>query len=346
MSFSTELINWYFNNKRDLPWRKTKDPYKIWLSEIILQQTRVQQGLSYYLSFIHEFPNVYKLASSKEDKILKLWQGLGYYSRARNLHHTAKDIVDNYNGIFPNQYEKLLELKGVGEYTASAIASFSFDLPYAVLDGNVIRLLSRAFGISTPFDTSEGKKEFKSLSKKLLSSDSPAIYNQAIMEFGSLQCKPRSPNCLECCMQDMCFAFNNKNVDQFPVRLRKSKIKKRYLHYFMINQGGYLFIKKRNNGIWKGLYEFPYIECNKRLTNKEFLNSHDFKDFFLGYEIKVHSFLAFKHKLSHQLIDVVFWNINAKSFDIEGFKRIFKTEISEYPVSRLMEKYLKATDNV
>ena len=202
MDFSSLLIKWYKENKRDLPWRDTTDPYKIWLSEIILQQTRVDQGLSYYLKFIKNFPTIDKLANAKEEKILKLWQGLGYYSRARNLHFTAKHIVTNYNSKFPENYKEIIALKGIGEYTAAAISSFSYNMPYPVIDGNVYRVLARFFDISAPIDSTLGKKEFKALAEELIDKKNPAEYNQAIMEFGAIHCKPKQPNCEDCrCLQ-------------------------------------------------------------------------------------------------------------------------------------------------
>ncbi len=210
MNFSNKLVSWYQNNKRDLPWRNTVDPYHIWLSEIILQQTRVLQGTPYYLSFLKAFPTIEDLANASEDKVLKMWQGLGYYSRARNLHFTAKDIVNNFGGEFPKDYKKVLKLRGVGVYTAAAITSFAFDMPYAVVDGNVIRVLSRVFGVSTTFDTSAGKKQFQLLAQELLIEKDAAIYNQAIMEFGAMQCKPKSPDCSSCPMQDFCVAYTTR----------------------------------------------------------------------------------------------------------------------------------------
>ena len=340
MIFSSEIIKWYSQNKRDLPWRKTTDPYKIWLSEIILQQTRVNQGLSYYLTFLNEFPNIHQLALAKEDKVLKLWQGLGYYSRARNLHYTAKYIVDYFDGEFPKNYSDLLLLRGIGTYTAAAISSFSFGLPHAVVDGNVIRVISRVFGIKTPFDTGKGRKEFAITSQKLLPKDNSAVYNQAIMDFGSIQCKPHTPNCLICCMQHICVAFKNNNVRSFPVRLKKNKIKKRYLHYLMIEENQKVLIKKRNTGIWQGLYEFPYIEFSKSLTDLEFINSDSLKQLFIKKKFKICSSFSFKHRLSHQIINVTFWYIRSKEIKIKGFKKILLKNISKYPVSRLMEKYL------
>ncbi len=225
--FSKKIIAWYQQNKRELPWRNTKDPYLIWLSEIILQQTRVEQGMAYYLKFAKEFPSVKELAKAENEKVMKLWQGLGYYSRARNLHTTAKTITDNYKGKFPEQHEDILLLKGVGEYTAAAIVSFAFNKPHAVVDGNVYRLLSRVFGIETPIDTTLGKKEFNALANELLDKKNPALHNQAIMEFGAIQCKPVSPDCSVCPLNTMCFAYSKKSVSKLPVKAKKTKVRNR-----------------------------------------------------------------------------------------------------------------------
>ena len=218
MDFSIELLSWYKINKRDLPWRRTLDVYEIWISEIMLQQTKVAQMLPYYNRFLEEFPSILDLSLASEDKVLKLWEGLGYYSRARNLHYTAKQIVNNFNGVFPIEYHKILNLKGIGEYTASAICSFAFSEPYAVVDGNVIRLLSRYFGIETPFDTTEGKKIFKELADQLLIKENPAEYNQAIMEFGALQCTPKKPSCNDCVLKESCVSYLQNRTSYYPVK--------------------------------------------------------------------------------------------------------------------------------
>ena len=226
--FAKNLIDWYLDNKRDLPWRSTKDPYFIWLSEIILQQTRVAQGTPYYLAFTSAFGDVKSLADAPQAKVLKLWQGLGYYSRARNLHIAAKYVANELDGIFPATYKGLLELKGVGDYTASAVGSICFDLPNAVVDGNVYRVLSRIFGISTPINTTQGVKDFKALAQQLLDTSQPGTYNQALMEFGARFCVPQNPNCEQCIFQYKCDAYKNKQVANLPVKLKKLKIKKRY----------------------------------------------------------------------------------------------------------------------
>lgn len=343
MDFSNKLVNWYQANKRDLPWRNTVNAYHIWLSEIILQQTRVEQGIPYYLAFIKEFPNIENLANASEDKILKMWQGLGYYSRARNLHFTAKDIVKNYGSRFPNDYQKILEFKGVGAYTAAAISSFAFDMPYAVVDGNVIRVLSRVFGIKTPFDGSAGKKQFQQLAQELLIHKKAAIYNQAIMEFGALQCVPKSPDCSTCPMQDFCGAYSVNMVDKLPVKSKKIKVRNRFLHFLMIKDKGNIYLKKRKKGIWTGLYEFPFLEFNHRVSEKEVLYSEDWLNFFKDNKLNVCLVSnEFVHVLSHQKIYAQFWQLKAKDVFLKEYELISEKELLNYPVSRLTEKYLES----
>ena len=250
MNFSEVLNRWYHSNKRELPWRSVNDPYCIWLSEIILQQTRVEQGLPYYLKFVRAFPTITDLALATEDQVLKLWQGLGYYSRARNLHFTAKYILKHFGGIFPMRYDDILNLKGVGPYTAAAIASFAFGLPYAVVDGNVMRVLARIFGVSIPLGTNLAFKQYQKLAQDLLNKIDPAEHNQAIMEFGALQCMPKSPKCCSCPFVSNCVAYNTNSIDKFPLRFSKKKIKKRFINYLIINKGAFVVLGKRTQGIW------------------------------------------------------------------------------------------------
>ncbi|MGQ7870019.1 A/G-specific adenine glycosylase [Sunxiuqinia sp. sy24] len=264
-SFSGILLRWYDNNKRDLPWRETADPYAIWLSEIILQQTRVDQGMAYYLRFIDTYPSVKDFANASEDAILKLWQGLGYYSRARNMHHTAQTIARHYRGMFPADYESLLNLKGVGDYTAAAIASIAFNLPYAAVDGNVYRVLSRINGIDTPIDSGQGKKQFAILANELLDASHAGNFNQALMEFGATLCTPKNPGCESCPFNKLCFAYKNNKIDSYPVKKGKVKIRKRYFNYLVIDHGSYTYLSKRTaNDIWKNLYEFPLTESSEK----------------------------------------------------------------------------------
>ena len=346
MNFSDVLSQWYAINKRDLPWRSTVNPYHIWVSEIILQQTRVDQGLPYYLKFIDAFPVVSDLANADEDLVLKLWQGLGYYSRARNLQFSAKLILSEFGGNFPENYTDILKLKGVGSYTAAAIASFSFGLPFAVLDGNVIRVLSRVFGIQTPFDTTAGKKQFQKLAQELLDKKNPAEYNQAIMEFGALQCVPKSPKCNDCPIINDCIAFNSNTVSLLPVKSKKLKVKNRFLHFLVINKSNQLLIGKRNSGIWQGLYEFPFLEFDKNLDEKSVLKSPLWINFFKDSVKQISSISeSYIHKLSHQKIHAKFWEIDVNSFRTSGFKAVKCNELQKYPVSSLTEKYLNSRIN-
>ncbi len=269
MNFSKALISWYLQNQRDLPWRKTVNPYNIWLSEIMLQQTRVAQGLPYYLSFIEAFPTVHDLANAEEEKVLKLWQGLGYYSRARNLHATAKFVSKELKGNFPNSYKELLKLKGVGEYTAAAIASISFNENVAVVDGNVFRVLARYFGVEQDISDSKSKKTFQELANSLVPKNNAANFNQAIMEFGAIQCTPKSPDCNNCIFNKSCFALQKKKVNQLPIKTKKTKIKDRFLNYVIVKDSDAKFLieKRTENGIWKNLFQFPLIETEKPLKD-------------------------------------------------------------------------------
>lgn len=315
-SFSNNLISWYRINKRDLPWRNTKDPYKIWLSEIILQQTKVAQGLPYYNRFIKKYPNVQVLAGASEKEVLKLWEGLGYYSRARNLHETAKIIVTNLEGIFPSTYKNLIKLPGIGDYTASAISSFSINEINPVIDGNVYRFLSRLLGILIPINTNKSLKEFRNIAKILISKKNPSDFNQAIMEFGSLVCKPKNPICNECIYQKSCFAYLNQKTLTLPLKNSKKKVKERFLNFLIIKSpdGNTVIEKRINKDIWQNLYQFPLIESEKPLDKKnlsiklkeiQYLNSKDI-EFYL-YQNK-----SFSHKLTHQNIHSSFWIFDVK----------------------------------
>jgi len=345
MTFSNQLIHWYKKNKRDLPWRKSKDPYVIWLSEIILQQTKVDQGLSYFNRFLEEYPSVDVLAQAQEIDVLKLWQGLGYYSRARNLHYTAKYIVKEYNGIFPNNYEDILRLKGVGEYTAAAISSFSFDLVHPVIDGNVFRVLSRFFGVDAPIDSSSGKKAFKVLANSLIDKENPATYNQAIMEFGALQCKPKNPNCEICPLLLECFAFKNNAITDFPKKEKKLKQRNRYFNYLVIINDNKTYIKERvGNDIWKGLFDFPLIETEDRVTSIGELNTFLKKNTLfdtISLSLKVRS-NEFKHILSHQKIWATFWVLETNKIEASQIDSIevLREEINNYPIPKLIDNYL------
>jgi A/G-specific adenine glycosylase len=351
-AFSDKIIKWYDKNKRSLPWRNTKNPYLIWLSEIILQQTRIDQGMPYYLKFAAAFPTVKKMAAGDNEQIMKLWQGLGYYSRARNMHATAQFITAKYKGNFPNNYEDILSLKGVGEYTAAAIASFAYNLPYAVVDGNVYRVLARVFGITTAIDTSEGKKQFYILANKLISKSNPATHNQAIMEFGALQCKPVNPNCDICSLNSMCFAYSKKCVTDLPVKEKKTKVRNRYFNYLILKQGNKIALNKRSGkDIWKGLYDFPLIETTKEMTEEALLESTEFKKFvgIDSFTIKSISQI-FKHILSHQKLFARFIEIELHtSFNKEIQQTAFiinQKNLTNYAVPKLIDTYMRTKGHI
>ncbi|AXT62182.1 A/G-specific adenine glycosylase [Aquimarina sp. AD10] len=345
MKFSKKLITWYLQNKRSMPWRKTTDPYRIWLSEIILQQTRVAQGLPYYLSFTETFPTVFDLANANEEQVLKLWQGLGYYSRARNLHATAKYVANDLNGVFPDTYIGLLKLKGVGDYTASAIASICYKEAVPVVDGNVYRVLSRYFGIETPINSTEGVKEFKKLAISLMDHDEPADYNQAIMEFGALQCKPKNPYCIVCPLNDSCESLKNGKVTVLPVKLKKLKIKKRYFNYIvlLINNSQTIIQQRVGNGIWKGLYEFPLIE-NETIDITKITSDTTIKNIIedKNYEIVLYNEDPIIHKLSHQHLYTKFYIIRLDAIGVisKNQKLIDYKDIKTYPVPILLGNFI------
>lgn len=344
---SARLIKWYKANKRDLPWRHEKDAYKIWLSEIILQQTQVVQGLAYYQRFTDYYPTIKHLANASEDEVLKLWQGLGYYSRARNLLQTAKTVVADFDGVFPSNYLEIRNLKGVGDYTAAAIASFSFGLPHAVVDGNVYRLLSRVYGIETPIDSTVGKKQFFELANSLLDRKQPDIHNQAIMEFGSQYCKPKNPDCLNCPLNTNCFAFKQARVAQLPVKANKTKVKKRYFTYLLlINSKNQILIKRREqNDIWKGLYEFLLIESKAPLSTQRLIKTEFFKAN-CGLEPNIISTSKlYKHVLSHQILWAKFYIIRLNKFKTgTGFVKTDISKLKLYAWPRLIDVFIKDCD--
>ncbi|WP_166920874.1 A/G-specific adenine glycosylase [Flavobacterium poyangense] len=316
MNFHNLLINWYLQNKRDLPWRKTTNPYLIWLSEIMLQQTRVAQGMPYFFSFTKEFPTVFDLANADEEQVLKLWQGLGYYSRARNLHKTAQYVANELNGVFPPTYKELLKLKGVGEYTAAAIASFSYNEAVPVVDGNVFRVLSRYFDVESDIALPATKKEFTELAHEIMPKDNPALFNQAIMEFGALQCVPKSPNCPVCVFMDSCAALQKKKVAVLPVKSKKVKVTNRFFNYLILEDvlGNTLIRKRVLKGIWHNLYEFPLLETQE-VVDFDFVSKAVQNDVFSNYTIigiEEYSDSAVIHKLSHQHLHIQFWKIKIK----------------------------------
>ncbi|MGY3792175.1 A/G-specific adenine glycosylase [Aquimarina sp. 433] len=346
MIFSKKLISWYLQNKRSMPWRETIDPYRIWLSEIILQQTRVAQGLPYYLAFTEQYPTVFDLANAEEEQVLKLWQGLGYYSRARNLHTTAKYVANDLHGVFPTSYKELLKLKGVGDYTASAIASICYDEVVPVVDGNVYRVLSRYFNISTPINSTEGIKEFKKVAIEVMEQEEPATYNQAIMEFGALQCKPQNPYCIVCPLNDSCESLQKGTVASLPVKLKKLKVKKRYFNYliFLVDDKHTVIRQRTGKGIWQNLYEFPLIESDKDV-NLEYVEKHEILKESMStssYNITVYEEEFKIHKLSHQHLYTRFYIIrtdNSPKFD-DSYQLIPIDKIKEYPVPILLGNFI------
>jgi A/G-specific adenine glycosylase len=344
--FSSILIDWYHNNRRDLPWRETSDPYLIWVSEIILQQTRVAQGLDYYYRFINQFPTVTDLANAMEDDVLKAWQGLGYYSRARNMHKGAKLVTQNYQSVFPVNYDDVISLPGIGSYTAAAICSFAYNQAYAVVDGNVYRVLSRVFGIHTPIDSAAGKQEFLSVATSVLNPDFPALHNQAIMEFGALQCVPQSPDCEVCSLKTFCSAYLNNDVHLLPVKDKKTKVRNRYFNYLVLHAGDISCVQKREkDDIWKNLYEFPLIETSEEVSLAFLLELSEFKSLIYPTPIiQINSNpKVFKHVLSHQIIYAKFWEIELGSLDFQELMRVDRNELQNLPTSKLMENYIKVS---
>lgn len=324
MDWTRTLLFWYDENKRTFPWRETKEPYKVWLSEIILQQTRTQQGLPYFRSFLEAFPTLKDLALASEDSILKLWQGLGYYSRARNLHATAQYIYKECEGVFPITFDKLLSLKGVGDYTASAISSICYNLPEAVVDGNVYRFLSRYFAIDTPVDSNQAHQLFKTKASSLMDKTQSGKFNQALMEFGALQCIPKNPSCSICPFVKKCIAFNQKKINFYPVKKARKKKIDRYFNYLIIrDKNGKVKLEKRlGKGIWQNLFQFPLIETHKMINTRKKLIENIPKTNLIGLDLnklKLCNSDPIIHKLSHQKLNVFFWIIPSKKTLKNGF---------------------------
>jgi len=345
MDFSKKILQWYHQNKRELPWRQTKDPYKIWLSEVMLQQTRVAQGLPYYEKFVSRFPTVFDMAKAQENEILKLWQGLGYYSRARNMHATAKTVVEERDGEFPKTYEGLLKLKGVGDYTASAIASISFGEPEPVVDGNVYRVLSRYFGVDLPINSTKGNKFFKELARKVMDRENIRDYNQGIMEFGAIQCAPKKPYCLLCPLKEGCVALAEKKTQILPIKLKKGKIKERFFNYLIfLDKNHYTELEQRKGkGIWQGLYQFPLIETDEFVDERRI--SRKLKEKFSEKKItaiRQYNDEVVVHKLSHQHLRTTFWIVETTSKINSG---VPWSKIEEYPVPVLLADFIKRFKN-
>ncbi|MDQ2862559.1 MAG: A/G-specific adenine glycosylase [Bacteroidota bacterium] len=340
------LIKWNRNkNKRQMPWKGEKDPYKIWISEIILQQTRVQQGLDYYNRFIKTWPDVKKLAGANEQAVYKLWEGLGYYSRCKNLIASAKYISDELNGIFPNKYEEIIKLKGIGTYTAAAIASFAFGQPYAVLDGNVFRVLSRFFGIKIPIDSNEGKKLFSGLANELIDKKNPAEYNQALMDFGAVICKPAQPLCNDCLFQKRCIAYKNELVNILPVKEKNIKKRQRFFNYLVIEKDNKFFVKQRKEkDIWHNLFEFVLIEADALIPAKEFLKSAEFISLLCeqGFTCTKIS-EVYSQKLTHQTIAGRFFHIslNMPESSLYNYMQVSKEELALLPFPKFITSYLR-----
>lgn len=347
MSVSSILIKWYKVNRRNLPWRQTNDPYAIWLSEILLQQTRVEQGTPYYYRFIEQFPTVKALADAPNELIMKLWQGLGYYSRARNLHKAAIYIRDHYKSKFPTDYHTIRNLPGVGDYTAAAVASFAYDLPHAVVDGNVYRVLSRLYGVFTPIDTPAGKKEFAALAEEVLNSSNPGIHNQAIMEFGAMQCKPANPQCDTCVLRLQCSAYQLGHIALLPAKARKTKVTIRHFNYLLIRHKDSIYLNKRTEkGIWQNLFEFPVIETSKACITEELMETDLWSQYFRDNKISINSVSDMKpHKLSHQtiytrLLDISIGSETDKRLNGK-FKKVKTQDVVNYAVPRIVEKILE-----
>lgn len=342
-NFAFRLLDWYADSKRDLPWRSTRDPYRIWLSEIILQQTRVEQGLPYYSRFTEKYPSVHDLAEASEDEVMKLWEGLGYYSRARNLHASAKTVSCDLNGQFPDSSAGLTRLKGVGPYTANAIASFAFDEDVAVVDGNVYRFLSRLFGIDTPVNSARGKSEFQDLANELLPHGKSADFNQALMEFGAMQCQP-TPNCETCPYRSECVALRDERIDNLPVKERKQAKKERYFNYLILHNGKKALLQKRTEkDIWRNLYQFPLLESTQKHLDlgellKEFASSMglDRSDFM------VEEHCDKKHLLSHQILHIRMWAVHCPQPTLGSLNDgIFEASLDEIVDSYAMPVVLK-----
>jgi A/G-specific adenine glycosylase len=339
--FTEELLRWNdMENDRQMPWKGEKDPYRIWLSEVILQQTRVEQGLKYYENFIATFPDVRSLAAAPEEKVFKLWEGLGYYSRCRNLIASARYIANELGGVFPHNYEEILQLKGVGSYTAAAIASFAYNLPHAVLDGNVFRVLSRIFDAGIPIDTTEGKKYFTDLAQRLLSHQDPGAYNQAIMDFGATVCKP-SPSCSRCFFQQHCLAFRHGRQELLPIKEKKTKVRERWLHYFVVECAGEVAIRQRtSNDIWQQLFEFPLVETAAASTPAELLD-----EFRRQYGIATDAgagMVQEDQRLSHQLIHFSFFRLKAKKKEnIAGCTWVKRALLHQYAFPKTLQQFLR-----
>ena len=348
MTLSESLLHWYSQNKRPLLWRETRDPYKIWLSEVILQQTRVAQGTEYYHRFLFAFPDVKSLAAASEQDVLKLWQGLGYYSRARNMHHTAKEIVEKYHGIFPQSAAGLKELKGIGDYTAAAVASICFDEAIAVLDGNVARVISRLYAIDTPVNTNSGRSEITGLASSLMDINHPGTFNQAMMELGALVCTPKTPACNTCPLAFGCNALKTKKVDSFPIKSPQKAPTSRHMNYLVVRfthkDEEYVLMRKRTgNDIWKNMYDFPCIETEHPFNLEEVMESCFKQNLFSGLPVTInHVSGEYIHILSHRRLYARFISVQTEGKPLPGndIIAVGKKELGELPIPRLIDRYM------
>ncbi|MGO4294118.1 A/G-specific adenine glycosylase [Chitinophaga sp. RAB17] len=344
--FTEKLLEWNREmNTRNMPWKGEKNPYRIWLSEIILQQTRVEQGWPYYERFIQNYPTVTKLAAAPEEEVFRLWQGLGYYARCKNMLAAARQITNLHHGKFPDQYEEIKALKGIGPYTAAAIASFAFNLPYAVLDGNVFRVLSRYFGIETPIDSTAGKKQFDTLAQELLPEGASSEYNQSIMDFGAVVCKPQQPLCADCPLRKKCVALHNQLVPLLPIKTKKLKIKKRYFNYLLVNYKEEIFIRKRTDSdIWQNLHEFILIETPAPSDITAIQSSEAFRQLFGNITFEIDRVSApFKQQLTHQTIHSQFISITLKKRpDLPGYMLVARNSLNNYAFPKTITTFLES----
>ena len=341
-----QLLAWYDVNKRDLPWRDCGDPYKVWVSEVMSQQTRIEAMKPYYDNWMRLFPTLEELAKASEDEVVHAWQGLGYYSRARNLHAAAKSIMEQFGGVFPREYKEILSLKGIGEYTAAAIVSFVWNKPYPVVDGNVYRVLSRLYAVDTPIDSTLGKKQFAELAALVMNPKYAGTHNQAIMEFGALQCVPQNPDCEVCPLKECCMAYASGNVQAFPVKQNKTKTRPRYFHYLYIIYKGQTWLSRRGKkDIWEGLYEFPLIETAEPMDFAGLQQTEAYRKLFDGagrMNVSV-DMSEVKHVLSHQVLYTTFYRVEIEKVTdaLNSYLAVPYEDIERYAVPRLVHIYLE-----
>ncbi|MDR3093071.1 MAG: A/G-specific adenine glycosylase [Bacteroidales bacterium] len=339
----TQLLEWFAQNKRDLPWRYEINPYKIWVSEIILQQTRVKQGIDYYENFLKKFPEIFSLAEASMDEVLKIWQGLGYYSRARNMHEAARYIANHLNGVFPDNYHDLLKIKGIGDYTASAIASIAFGEAVPVIDGNVNRVISRLFAIQSPVDTKDGKQQIRQHAENLMEKSAPSLYNQAIMEFGALHCLPQRPDCENCMLKTICLAHSKDIVALLPIKSKAVSIKTRYFHYLVLNMDNSTIMQQRSaKDIWKGLYEFPMIETDNEADVSVLCATKQWQRWFGDKQPVIRKISpCITHILTHRVLKIRFYELANASPAFDGqFAMVKWDEVHRYAVPKVIENYL------